>query len=214
MNTMERAPGLGGTDAQGLTGREPVLKGVNSRIVADRRGAYLTGSLKSLRKLMTNAQQHSFKDWNIKLLLRRVEAVLPIFEKEYYYNDRPRQAMRMTELWLENPTAIPQGELITAYSELKMASFEVRGHAAFVAHAAAVALSMTIVDWNLVHLITREGIWQAARAHGFADNRNLTVANDIVHDAVKRAQVRAAYIILNRAAVDNSSSVSVSTLFE
>lgn len=198
MTSTDRAPALGGADNNDLTGREPVLKGVNSKIVADRRGAYLAGSLTSLTKLMSETQKLAFKEWNIRLLLKRVEAVLPIFERHYLYNDHPRNALAMTERWLQNPDAVPQSELIASYSELKMASFDVRGPAAYAAHAASVALSMTIVDWNLVHLITREGIWQAARARGYADDRNLSDANDLVHDCVKRAQLRAAYIILNR----------------
>lgn len=196
-DTEHRSPALSGNSEIGLTGREPVLKGVNSRIVADRSGAYFAESLSSLLGLMTEAQRQRFDQWNMQLLLKRLEKALPLFERAYPINDHPRQALRMTRHWIETPDATSTADRILALAQLRMSSMNVEGAAAFVAYAAFVTLNMTINPQNIVHL-AREGIWNLARADGHADKHTLNEAHDLVHRAVKRAQLRAAYIIVSR----------------
>jgi len=56
----EDAPELSGARGNKiLTGRDPVLKGHYSKVLADRRGAYLAGNLHALIRMMSEPQQQS-----------------------------------------------------------------------------------------------------------------------------------------------------------
>lgn len=61
-----RAPSLS-SDRPALTGDEPVLSGVNSRVLADRRGAYLAGNLRALLGMMSDRQYRDFCAWCWKI---------------------------------------------------------------------------------------------------------------------------------------------------
>jgi len=82
------------------TGNEPVISGMGSRILADRRGAYLAGNLKALLQQMTTDQQVSFKRWCVRLAVRRAREVLHLFEAYHSRDNRPRRAIEAAEAWL------------------------------------------------------------------------------------------------------------------
>ena len=152
-----------------ITGREPVISGMGSKVLADRRGAYLAGNLDALIDMMSEAQQLAFKRWNVKIAVRKARSVLHLFEDEYPDDNRPRLAIEAAERWLAEPTeenAQLADEAAEAAEEATWAAVWAAAAAAWTAEAAAKAAA-----WAAV--------WTAWAA-------------------VRRAQLRVAYIILQR----------------
>lgn len=68
----ENSPALGGQYKEMLTGQEPVLKGVNSRIIVERDRAYLAGNLKVLVSMMSDAQLLRFRRWCLQVAMHQL----------------------------------------------------------------------------------------------------------------------------------------------
>jgi len=101
----DRSPGLGGrhlTDGE-INGREPVISGIHSELLLDRGRVYLAGNLGGLLSLMTDDQRLAFKQWRVKVAVRRASRLLAAYEEAHPHDYRPRQAIEAAEAWLENP---------------------------------------------------------------------------------------------------------------
>lgn len=154
-----RAPSLP-HDRQTLTGDEPVLSGVNSRVLADRRGIYIaameTGKyyrgIRHLIDMMSEEQQHAFKVRCVRLAVRKANSVLHSFESKYPNDSRPREAMELVNCWLNDPDSVTREELHYAADGADVSAFagssavatdgtDVSAYAAYAAYAVAVTVA-------------------------------------------------------------------------
>ena len=103
MTDNDRSPSLSGESSDDLTGREPVISGVGSKLLADMRGAYLAGNVEGLLNLMDDDQQLAFKRWNVDLGLRKVRPVIHYFEEDCPDEPRLRRQVAGAEEWLQQP---------------------------------------------------------------------------------------------------------------
>jgi len=75
----ERSPSLSGQHISETSvdrsGREPVISGIHSRVLADRRGAYIAGNLRGLLMLMSIKQLQVMRRWNQRLSERHTAEV-------------------------------------------------------------------------------------------------------------------------------------------
>ena len=182
---MDKSPELSGQrEPLQITGREPVLTGHNARVLADRRGAYLAGNLGALLDMMTPEQQIRFKQWRVKRAVRKARLILHLFEDTYPDDNRPRAAIEAAEAWLKDPT------------EENQRAARVVGYAVRALSAALSAASEA--PWV---------VWAAASAaYGAASEAGASWVSPVGASwatwpksaASKRAQLRVAYIILQR----------------
>ncbi len=63
-----------------LTGDEPVIAGINSQVLVERRGAYLAGNLNVLLRLMSAQQVDSLNRWCLQVTRRKLVQTSPSFE--------------------------------------------------------------------------------------------------------------------------------------
>jgi len=103
----ENSPGLGGDlreDDSALTGREPVIKGEGSKLLADRRGAYLAGNLNGLIYHMNRAQWIRFRQVCARIAVRHARLFLSGYKSTYPGDSRPGTALEIVGSWIDNPT--------------------------------------------------------------------------------------------------------------
>lgn len=94
----------GARDKLGLTGNEPMLTGIYNRVKADRDGAYRAWNHKALIEMMSETQQMRLSQWCLRVALRKAYRALPFFETVYPDDQRPRQALEATQVWMHNPS--------------------------------------------------------------------------------------------------------------
>jgi len=192
--TDNKSPELSGKrdDLPPVSGREPVLTGHNAKVLADRRGAYLAGNLEALIDMMSEEQCLRFKQWNVRIVIHKALSVLPLFEKKYPDDQRPRQAIAAAQLWLDYPTEENRAAARSAWwvvwsvAGIRFDMSKAWNAARAIAKGALVAGETRGWDWVV---------------HGVADVAVLVTRIDAMHAtraAVTRAQLRAAYIILQR----------------
>jgi len=180
----DKSPELSGArDDLPISGREPVLTGHNARVLADRRGAYLAGNLKALIEMMSDTQQTRFKQWCIKIAVRKARSLLPIYERHYPYDRRPRTAVDAVERWLREPTTV---------------NGVAARQAGIVADAARIATSWgpRTNDVLYIAMIVTRMIEADAHAVARTVKSILQSANWGASLSIRSAQLRAAYIIL------------------
>jgi len=184
----DKSPEMSGArDDLPISGREPVLTGHNARVLADRRGAYLAGNLAALISMMSEKQRLQFKQWNVKMMVRKSRSVLHLFEEKYPDDMRPRQTITEVERWLNAPTE--EIRLTVAYRFYAAEdATEVAADPTVQAAAIAAARAAQFVAWN-------SPWWVVAAVSAAA---NATGRDGNVKRIVRRAQLRAAYIILER----------------
>lgn len=204
----EDAPELSGHTRPSITGNEPVLKGVNSRVLADRRGAYVTGNLEALTRMMTNAQRSEFKHWNVRMTLRWARRALPLFEDVYPNDNIAYAAVIATRAWVESPT---EANRQAAAAAARRAPFvtkpygasRAKGNAARDALRVALCAAQTAGAIHGTEIITRLAAQSRASAHTWITFMETNESPEKYHrEAVirvtQRAQLRAAYLILLR----------------
>lgn len=184
-----------------ITGDEPVIKGVNSRILVDRRTAYLAGNLNALLRLMGEQHMFRFRYWNAKISLRKAAQVLPVFERSYPSEARPRLLLEAATTWLSEPTTANAHATIEA------------------AEAASVVVSLTDEDIVPIADVFPSRAVMAIRfaAYTVKDNRGDRTASlarasaqfasyaagyryaryRLIQETMKLAQLRAAQVILH-----------------
>lgn len=177
-----------------VTGQEPVISGVDSRIVATRHGAYRAGKLSTLLKLMNSAQRMRFQQWSVRVAVRYARKILPLYEEALAGDRRPRLAIVAAQLWLENPTVETEAAARRAGRAAEKAALEAgkklsRIRVPKVQHAALAAkcTALAAASQNANHLLTVVSSIEAARTDMF-DYK-------YAPDAVRRAQLRAAMVI-------------------
>jgi len=177
--TEERIPRLGGQTGTHihagpgpLTGKEPMLKDrVRDKVSINRIGAYYAGNLPALVRMMSVGQKQAFKRWHVRLTLRRAKREQPYFRAQHPFELRPRFLIRAAEAWLANPC-----------EETRRAAETTRRF-----HLAAYQYENDPFSYPAVFLAEWSALL-AANPPGLPDPDSL----------VKRAQLRAAYIILWR----------------
>ncbi len=169
-----------------LTGDEPILKGVHSTIVVDRRSAYLAGNMKVLLEKMTDEQRTALKYWNVRTALRQAERVLPLARLTPRDSAHPNRMIGAIRRWLANPSDETLDEIRAA--RLNPGLIDYPALAAESAGNAATAPQMMFA------LIASAS---AARSAGHAYYGSDQRAN-LCSRAMRRAQLRAAYVILQR----------------
>ncbi len=197
-----KSPELGGTKALvQRTGREPLLTGVNSKVIADRRGAYLAGNINALLEAMNETQQTRIKRWCVEIACRRAYAVLPVFEAAAPTDPRPAEAVTAARAWLLDNTPEATQQARQAANEAASASrvllvntlttVPVEGWAARSAYFAAMAASGT-VQRNFAGYYAASAVQAALGARGIDPDESL------IKERFGVAMLRAAYIILQR----------------
>lgn len=200
--TTSKSPELGGDKAQiQLTGREPLLKGVNSRVVVDRRTAYLAGNITALLDAMDTSQQMRIKQWAVQVAVRRAYKVLPIFEDAIPDDQRPRLAVKAAQHWLEVSTEAATKAARQAANDAGSASrvklvntlttVPKEAWAARSAYFAALAASGA-VQRNFAGYYAASAVQAAAGACGIDPDEVP------IKESFSNAMLRAAYIILYR----------------
>ena len=175
--TEERIPQLGRQlpttgDPTLLSGKEPMLRDrVRDKVTIDRIGAYYAGNLPALLRMMPPEGKHAFKRWHVRLTVRRARRELPYFRAQHPFELRPRFLLRAAEGWLTNPCEATRKEAETT-RQFHLVAYQYENDP-FAYQAVFLA------EWAAV---------LAASKPGLPDP----------HHLVKRAQMRAAYIILWR----------------
>lgn len=199
MTEHDNTPSLGSSKPQvtSLTGQEPVLKGVSGEVLAHRLGAYRAGRLSSLLKLMNSRQQDEFQRWSVRVAVRYARRAVEAFEAEVSGDTRPRLAVDAARHWLEEPSTASQAAARRAGRAAEKAALQVprrlpRHKAPAVQYAALAAkcTAMAACSPKPSHLLTVVSSVEAARTD-FYDHK-------FAPEAVRRAQLRAAYVILSR----------------
>lgn len=197
-----KSPELGGDKALlQRTGREPILKGVNSRVIVDRRGAYLAGNINALLNAMNEGQQLRIKQWSVRIALRKADAVLPIFEYAAPDDQRPRLAIDAARHWLQSATDEAAQDARQAANEAGSASRVLlvnglttvpsQAWAARSAYFTAMAASGT-VQRNFAGYYAASAVQAAAGAQGIDPDEVP------IKERFGVGMLRAAYIILHR----------------
>jgi len=155
-----------------LTGREPVIKGIGSKVLADRRGAYVSGNLSALVEMLADDQRLAFERWLTGVMVRRAQRGLPHFERIFRRDKRPQCAIEAAEAWLLDSTPAKRLNASLAWTDA-------------VAATAAVEF----------HMPAFRAAWDAACAAGAASNNWHMIH---VNRPYRRAMLRAAYTILMR----------------
>lgn len=169
-----------------LTGEEPVIKGVYSRIVVDRRSAYLAGNMKALLEMMTDEQHQSFRRWNTVVALRLAESVLPLARLPRPDAPQPRTMITAIKAWLANPTEDNAAAIRSARLNPGLIDFP-----AMAAESAGNTVTATSMMFAMIAAAS------AARSVGYIRYGDDRRANKYGR-ALRRAQLRAAYTILQR----------------
>ena len=76
------------------------------------------------------------KKLSVQLAVFLARQVLPIFEKKYPNNDRPRKSIEAAEAWIENPTEENRQKAIEARRSAYAAAYAAAAYAADAAYAA------------------------------------------------------------------------------
>jgi len=207
--TDERTPRLGGRQfvpppqwfdlpSLPVTGYEPVLSGEGSRVLADRRGAYLKRNYRALLDGMSEAQVFSMRCWLIRVAARHCTRAVLIVEQHAIDCDRTYSILGMVNAWLTDPLRLSQtGHRLAVFT---------RGERSWVVDTLPYGLSNAID--TLLRAATSEddwqALWQASLSYYFARESILRLAGqpykpwvDWGVRAYQRAQLRAAYTILN-----------------
>jgi len=66
-----------------LTGREPVISGQGSKLLANRRGAYESRNLEAILCHMTHPQLAATREWVARVMRRKSVSILPIIDKHF-----------------------------------------------------------------------------------------------------------------------------------
>jgi hypothetical protein len=99
MTAHDDSPALGGQS----TDDSPMISSVQTRVIADARGAYLAGNLDALIKHLSPAQQVTFKQEVVRQCVHLLEQRLPGDET----NDQGQYAgVRFGRQWLANPDSV------------------------------------------------------------------------------------------------------------
>lgn len=92
----------GARDGGHITGNEPLISGIHSRIVVDRRAAYLTGSLsRFVARQLTPVQQAEFTLWSMQLAAARAQRNLPYFSNLVSREKTLLQGLELAQIWIE-----------------------------------------------------------------------------------------------------------------
>jgi len=196
--TDDRAPSLSHLhhEAQ-LTGREPVLKGVGSRLLADRRGAYLAGNLEALIAGMDDAQRREYHRWCVKVCIRKARNALPVFRASYPDDARAAIAINAAIAWLAEPNELTRARarragISAGYAGLNHTSGDALKQ--MQVRRAALAAKFTA----LAAYVPEPGlhVQVVSVAARFAEVGPFVTTS--ASDAAKRAQLRAACTILTQ----------------
>lgn len=196
-----------------LSGDEPVLAGVNSKLIADRTGAYRAANLIALIEMMSGEQRMAFRRWNVQMALRRAKRVIHLYEREVSDNQEPQRAIDIAQRWLTNSDDLLRLDARVA------ANLATRSTPTSSTAARAAALTAAFTAKAIAYEEDKYSAWNAALAPTYAA-RALFAASfrgntptlkdwgrwrarrnteaDPHWLASRRAQLRAAYIILQR----------------
>jgi hypothetical protein len=102
--TSDNAPALGGQSNDGSSGdASPMISSVQTRVIADARGAYLARNLDALIKHLSPTQQITFKQAVVRQCVHLLEQRLPADEP----NDQGQyEGVRFGRQWLANPDSV------------------------------------------------------------------------------------------------------------
>lgn len=202
---MERSPELSNArNDLPLTGDEPVLKGVNSSIVLERRNAYLAGNLRGLLAEMTPEQLLALKQWAVRVALRKLHYTMNHSASRDAVREAALEISNLIKQWLEAPNDKSRRVVENASFDLMQVvnglvnEEYVGGSMSLTLSAARLLLTALTIPSDDGHFIgwIRWSISCAPRRW----NSELDAASSAAAhvDYVGRAYLRAAYIILKR----------------
>jgi len=171
-----------------------VLKGVGSKVLADRRGAYYAGNLRALHDMMGDNQRLRFRQWCVRIAIRRAQSILPHFENKYP-QPHLREVAAAIEAWCEHPSPRLRDEVRNAIAQ------EGRQN---VPTFLEDPLTARVDSARMAVLFTANAVFEdalffdyittvfklASRVPGSPKHR--------IDESLKRAMVRAAYTILQQ----------------
>jgi len=197
-----------------LSGREPVLQGAYSQILSDRRGAYRVGSLPTLLHMMDGPQQLLFRRWIVRVALRNFRP----FDESLLQDERVNLVLEALRLWYQAPTlptleAVREAEnLAQNMVDTSVAALHEVVHASRHTETGAITRLFTTATTlsNMTRMVTLEvhlasmlfvDVLPVNMLLSNADVRHWTsnqtqIVSGRVTKAVRRAQLRVAYIIL------------------
>lgn len=180
MTITDKSPALSGQHKNTHTGNEPVIKGVNSRVIVERDAAYAAGNLRALLAMMSEQQLLVFRQWCLRVALNQMQrpaAVPPQLSKPYFQIAEARLALRHFPDTLEEQfEALEAAGLLALWAATAL-------HRPDAASWSARAL-VSMDDWDVVWVTEAEG-GPAIAAIATTDQQT-----------AQRAQLRAAYVIL------------------
>jgi len=214
---VDLAPQLGGQARQDislqLTGREPVISGMGSRLLADRRGAYRRGNLRALLQMMSDEQRLAFRQRHVHQTLRYAQTSADLLQEVLISEERPRLAMEAGHRWWANPTMENHMQAVQMTTQIHR-MFHQLPHHQLTLRNAVFALKETM--YAITHFNPNEaakaavrGIALTVRALTLSETRDDALARDESFKAsmrVRRAHMRIAYIILQCGSLTSAAS--------
>jgi len=204
--TRDQSPQLSGgiTGISSLSGREPMITSPHTVMMVERRGAYITGNLTALLRHMTPDQRVILCRWNARVALRYARMAS---------NHMAAEGLTLTfsntldalEMWLNNPTYRTMRTVGEQARELATHwSFHPNlGRRKFAFETLRVSLRYLtswvpdIYDGHNIG-VTSAAASMALSARRMLEGYRVTSRLSTSDGAVHRAQLRAAYIILER----------------
>lgn len=209
----ERSPELSNARSSLLTGDEPILSGMYSQVLLDRRSAYTANNMYALIKTMTQQQRFRYKHWCAGVALRKAEAVYLLYQQQIPDDTWLRGMLAAIQRWQNHPVEkhLPAAISISGPSrgknEAYFADMAVR-------HTYCIVMAQVYGTEKQSRKVTLQvsqrctfGILSAQLAR-IGQPTNIT-ADKPISEAfgaylaettarIERAQIRAAYIILQR----------------
>lgn len=184
----DKSPELSKARSDALTGDEPILAGVNSRVVADRRGAYLANNMLGLLELMSDAQKATFKRWNTNIAVRYAERCMHLLLRPANPHDvqHPNRMLDAIREWLTHPS----DDIEAHIHNLEHGSIYTEDPAKAAQMAAHSVTASRLIFSSLA-------AYHAARLSAHALHRSKEAASRYGR-IMLRGQLRAAYIILQK----------------
>ncbi len=179
------------------TGLEPTIKGVESQLVQSWFAAYRQGKVSILLRMMDTRQQNQYQKWSVGIALRCARRLLPLFEAELPGDRRPRLALEAASEWLFDQSHANTAAAVRAGRAAERAAMDVVGkiprsravplqHAALAAKCAALSCSSLKTSYLTTAVASVESVRTGMFDYKYAP------------DAVQRAQLRAAMIVLQK----------------